>query len=108
METNHVAAIRRAVKNNFNDLCFVDGHTIYSPGMYTKAGIPKEVIDPLDQEFKSDGSPKGIIKDCSGVAHLDFLRMVADVFKADTREADSKFGRGSEAAELVSAIKKVM
>jgi len=108
MEQTHVDAIRLALKNNFGDIAFADGHTIYCPEMYIRAGVPKEVVMKLDRSFAPDGSAKGIQEECRGVYHLSFLELVADVVGADTSIANTKFGRGSQAEALSEAIKAVM
>lgn len=108
MEQNHVDAIRLALKNNFDDIAFADGHTIYSPEMYTRAGVPEEVVMKLDRGFTPDGTAKGILKECRGVYHLSFLEIVADALGADTSIANIKFGRGAQARALSEAIKEAM
>lgn len=109
MDAKNIAVVREVLcSDKFNDICFGDGHTIYDPEMYIRAGIPKEVVAPLVRSFKPDGSLKGIDRCCTGVSNLDFLGMLAGVVNADTSIADTKFGRGSEARELVAAIKKAI
>lgn len=108
MEQNHIKAIRLALKNNFDDIAFSDGHTVYSPEMYISAGIPEEVIMKLDRSFTPDGSAKGILKECRGVYHLSFLELAAETVGADTSVANNMFGRGSQATALSEAIKNAL
>lgn len=104
MDTNHVDAIRVALKKDFDAIGFGDGHSVVDPKMYISAGIPKEVIDPITREFKPDGSPKGIMNECTGVHHLEFLEMAANALGADTSVANRMHGRGSQAQALSKAI----
>ncbi len=87
-----------------------DGHTILDPKAFTEAGLPPEVADHLTTIHRSDGSPKGTIfvdghatKELSGVYGLDALRFFANALGVEYRRA---FGRGTEAANIRSALRQ--
>lgn len=96
------------------DLLFGDGHTIFGPEFYREAGFSLDWL-PI-QQFKSDrSSPKttifnedGVVEECQGVHHLDFLRKLARELKADLDTHRYPYGRGSEARFLVERIRKVL
>ncbi len=87
-----------------------DGHTIFKPGLFTKAGLPADVVEHFTRVYKSDGSPKGTIfvngqpvKSLRGVSGLDLLRFLADALDVEYRSA---FGRGSEAQNIRIALRQ--
>lgn len=100
---------------DLDEVLFGDGHTIFEPNMYTKAGIPEDWLKPLIRRHESgDGHTSTIYVDgerresLSGVYHLSFLYRFAREIEADTDLAERKCGRGSQARELVKAIREAL
>ena len=92
-----------------------DGWTIFKPTAFTSRGVNAELVARYTSVHKSDGSLKGSITDtttgqpveeCAGVYGLTLLDAAARLIGADTREADSKLGRGFRASALCAAITK--
>lgn len=85
-----------------------DGHTIFKPEAFLDVGLPQPVVDYCTHDHASDGSPKGTIfvngqpvKELSGVYGLDLLRFLASALGVTYAR---KFGRGSQAGAIQSAL----
>jgi hypothetical protein len=95
----------------------LDGHTIYDPAILVADGLPQDIADKYTMLYKSDGTLKGSLTDLKtgqpikgmrGLYGKSLLRYIAGAIGADTSIADTKLGRGSEAAELQIAIARVL
>ena len=92
--------------------CASDGHTIYKEEAFSM--LPKEFLDKYVQEYESEGHGKTAIYDNDGnrldkvygVHGLKLLYGMAYDIGADTKEAESKSGRGFQADCLTRAINK--
>jgi hypothetical protein len=96
--------VKKAINSS---VIFGDGHTIYSPSLYDGFNV-----DHLIREHYSDlSNPKATLTDnkgttqksVKGVYNLDFLYHVASECNV---EYTSKFGRGSQARAIVSALEE--
>ena len=92
-----------------------DGHTILAPDYYTELGIPAEFLDGLGKTIKSNfkdhkqtiyvnGEP---VKSLRGIWNLDFLYKVASSLRVE-HDAINKYGRGSQARVICSAVKDAL
>lgn len=89
-----------------------DGHQIYIAQHYLDQGFSIDITNPLDRVHESDGTTKGSIfmeahtksaRYLKGVYNLEFLWHIALILDA---KVENKFGRGSQARELVLAIER--
>ena len=86
-----------------------DGHTIFKPEAFIKAGLPDGVVDHLTREYRSDTSdPKStlfvdgqVVKSLTGVYGLQMLRFLASALDVEYRAA---LGRGFEAQNILAAL----
>ena len=88
-----------------------DGHSIYFPKFFLDMGFSPDFVKRFTFKHKSDGTHKGniykdgeVLKSLEGVASLSFAYGIAGDIGADTKQACSKMGRGSQAGELSFAI----
>lgn len=90
--------------------CAGDGHTIFKEEAFDM--LPKEFLDKYVHEYESVGHGKTAIYDndgnrlekLRGVYSLDLLYGMAHDIGADTKEAESKNGRGFQADCLTRSI----
>jgi len=95
--------IKKALEDQ---VIFGDGHGIYSPDIYEGFDVSS-----LIHTHKSDGTPKGtifaddgsIMEESHGVYNLTFLNRLVNQLGLEYRSA---FGRGTEARNMVEAIRK--
>jgi len=89
-----------------------DGHTIFKPEAFLKAGTPSAVVDEMCETIKSDTSdPRSTIFDndgnvmakLRGVYGLRFLSRIARSFNIDSPGC---LGRGFQARALTKAIRE--
>lgn len=86
-----------------------DGHTIFLPGAFIKAGLSRKVVDWFTEVYPTGMEPTsvltnetGIIPFVRGIYGLDLLRVIAGKFSVYS----TALGRGFEARELTEKIKE--
>jgi len=104
------AIILKALKAN-PELLDGDGHSIMAPQYYIELGIPYDLLDGLDHNYKSGNDYKSAIfkngqelKTCKGIYNLSFLYRLASFL--DVKDYPSQWGRGSQAQVICSAIRE--
>ena len=87
-----------------------DGHTIFDPQAFVRAGLPPEVVEHLTDTHRSDGTPKGTVftngqavPEVRGVYGLDVLRFLAAALGVEYRSA---LGRGFPAEHIRQALRR--
>jgi hypothetical protein len=88
-----------------------DGHTIWSPEILTRVGVPQEFVESVTQTYKSDGSPKGSIFDDKGNVKASETGVYGlSVYRRIGRdlglEPTAMSGRGFEARDWDRRIRK--
>ena len=91
------------------DLINGDGHTIFKPEAFVKAGWPQELVDQYTQTIKSNlNDPKAcifvegkVVKQLKGIYGLVLLDRINSALGL---EGSTKLGRGSQARELSEHI----
>ena len=85
----------------------IDGHTIYDPKHFTKAGLDEVIVKAFTKTLRSGDSPKEIIytdggpvSALTGVYGLALLEFIAGTFEIDSW----KMGRGSRASHLAEQL----
>lgn len=89
-----------------------DGHTIFKPEAFTKAGAPPALVAQHTSRYESDtsnpkstifGSDGGVIEETIGVYGLPVLERICDDLGIDY---EMRMGRGFQAAVCREAIRK--
>jgi hypothetical protein len=88
-------------------LAHPSGHALYFPEVFTEMGFPADFILPLNRAHRPDVIFDPVSEtqsEVQSVFELDFWWALAKHVGADTREAATKAGRGTQARELRDAI----
>jgi hypothetical protein len=88
-----------------------DGHTIFDPQAFRDAGLPESVVAHVNRRHESSGKdPKSTlfvrgltVPAIEGVYGLQLLRLLAGALHV---EYPHSYGRGTEARNIVAALRK--
>ncbi|MSR68155.1 hypothetical protein EXS65_05070 [Candidatus Peribacteria bacterium] len=89
-----------------------DGHTIWNPEVFVRAGLPEELVNHLNRVHMASASDKkwGIegpsghqVEACKGVYGLEFLELACEAYGIP---AAPKYGRGASVRWYIEELRK--